>query len=63
MGITLNDLMSRAYRERLKELDALSKELDRAFRRKARLREQYDALVKAHEQIEDAEILPTQNDE
>lgn len=58
-GVTLDDLMGRAYRIRSRDIEILAKEEERAHRRRKSLRAQYDALQKsdAVSDVEDAEVL------
>lgn len=56
-GLSMNDLVGRAYQKRVKQLAALEVELDRAYRRRQSLRSQFDALARAEMVVEDADVV------
>lgn len=56
-GLSMGDLVGKAYRKRAKQVAALEMELDRAYRRRQALRSQFDALSRAEASIEDADVV------
>lgn len=56
-GLSMGDLVGRAYRKRAKQVAALEMELDRAYRRRQALRSQFDALSRVEASIEDADVV------
>lgn len=56
-GLSLTDLVGRAYRKRSKQFVSLDMELDRAYRRRQALRSQFDALARAEAVVEDADVM------
>ena len=56
-GLSLSDLVGRAYRKRSKQFVPLDLELDRAYRRRQALRSQFDALARAEAVVEDADVM------
>ncbi len=56
-GLSLTDLVGRAYRKRSKQFVPLDLELDRAYRRRQMLRTQFDALARAEALVEDADLV------
>ncbi|MDA9020132.1 hypothetical protein N9H60_03025 [Flavimaricola sp.] len=56
-GVSMNDLLGRAYQRCSKRIIALELELDRAYRRRQALRSQFDALARVERVVEDADVM------